>query len=96
MKPFTQHPCRQGLTYFQHWIFATGISFRLLASVVAFALHALLPFITIEPRLDLEATGAFLSERNRFIEATAARAHAHTTPATSSAIGSRHVTPALF
>ena len=75
MKPFTRHPRRQGLTYFQHWIFATGIMFRLQASVAAFALHAILPFVSIEPRLDLKATAAFLAERNQFIETSAATAH---------------------
>jgi hypothetical protein len=96
MKPFTQHPCLQGLTYFQHWIFAAGISFRLLVSVIAFALHAILPFIPIEPRLDLEATAAFLAERNQFIETSAMTAHADPTPATPASIGPRHDTPALI
>ena len=95
MKPFTQHPCRQGLTYCKHWIFAVGIAFRLLASVVAFALHAILPFISIEPRLDLEATAAFLAERNQFIETSAATTHAHPDPAISGSIGDKHDTPAL-
>ena len=72
MNAFTQHPQAQGVTYFEHWGFAMGIAWRLLASVFAFALHALLPFITIARRFDLEATSAFLLERNRFIESTAA------------------------
>lgn len=75
MNPFTQHPHHQGVSYFEHWIFAMGIAYRLLSSVVAFALHATLPFIGIDRRFDLEATAAFLAERNRFIEAAAARAH---------------------
>jgi len=68
MNPFTAHPHRQGVTYFEHWHFAMGISFRLLMSVLAFAVHALLPSISIKPRLDLEATAAFLTERNRWID----------------------------
>lgn len=72
MNAMTAHPHEQGVSYFEHWEFAMGIAWRLLASVVAFALHALLPFITIKPPLDLEATAAFLLERNRFIEAAAA------------------------
>jgi hypothetical protein len=95
MKPFIQHPHQQGVTYFEHWIFAMGIAYRLLTSVVAFALHAILPFISIEPHLDLEATAAFLAERNQFIETAAATAHAHPNPAISGSVGSRHDTPAL-
>jgi len=75
MNPFTAHPHRQGVTYFEHWHFAMGISFRLLMSVLAFAVHALLPSISIKPRLDLEATAAFLTERNRWIETAHDSAH---------------------
>ena len=71
MKAFTNHPNSQGVTYFEHWSFAMGIAWRLLRSVLAFVLHAMLPFITIEQRFDLEATSRFLLERNRFIEDTA-------------------------
>lgn len=74
--PFTIHPHRQGISYVAHWRFAMGIAFRLLSSVVAFALHAILPFLPIAPRLDLEATAAYLKERNRWIEsANGARLH---------------------
>jgi len=66
--PFTAHPARQGITYFEHWCFAMGIAVRLLRSVTAFALHALLPCIPIAPRLDLEATADYLSVCNRWIE----------------------------
>jgi len=68
-----EHLYEQGITYTDHLVFAIGISRRLMASVLAFAVHALLPFIPIEKPLDLEATAAFLEERNRFIEDTAAR-----------------------
>ena len=68
MNPFTAHPHRQGVTYFEHWCFAMGIACRLLISVVAFATHAILPSISIKPDLDLEATAAYLAERNRWIE----------------------------
>ncbi len=85
MNVLTEHPHQQGVTYFEHWAFAMGIAWRLLTSVVAFALHAILPFISIEPRLDLEATAAFLAERNQFIETAAAKGFArpapHRTPA---------------
>lgn len=69
---FTQHPHAQGLTYLEHWDFAMGIAWRLLRSVAAFAIHALLPCIRIETQLDLEAASAFLLERNAFVEAAAA------------------------
>ena len=72
MNPFTQHPNEQGIGYFEHMNFAIGIAFRLLRSALAFVIHATLPFITIEKRFDLEATSAFLLERNRYIETTAA------------------------
>ncbi len=75
MNAFTGHPHAQGVTYFEHWGFAMGIAWRLLSSVIAFALHALLPCITIGRRFDLEATSAFLMERNHFIETAAATAH---------------------
>jgi len=68
MNPFTEHTQQQGVTYVQHWCFAMGIAWRLFCSVVAFVLHAMLPFIDIERRLDLEATAAFIYERNEWIE----------------------------
>ena len=72
MNLLTEHAHSQGVTYFEHWAFAMGIAWRLLASVTAFMLHAMLPFITIQPCHDLEATAAFLAERNQFIESAAA------------------------
>jgi len=68
MNPFTRHPHHQGVSYLEHWFFAMGIAWRLLASVGAFALHALLPFISIAAHHDLETTAAYLAERNRWIE----------------------------
>lgn len=73
MNVFTNHPHAQGVSYFEHLDFAIGIAWRLLLSVLSFALHALLPFVTIQRRFDLEATSAFLLERNRFIESAAAK-----------------------
>lgn len=71
MNVFTQHPHAQGVSYFEHWDFAMGIAWRLLRSVMAFTLHALIPRLKIERQLDLEATSAYLLQRNRFIEAAA-------------------------
>ena len=71
MTIFTQHPHDQGISYFEHWAFAMRIAWRLLRSVIAFAVHAILPSITIEKRLDLEATSAYLLRRNNFIEIAA-------------------------
>ncbi len=68
MTPFTAHPQQQGITYAEHWRFAMGIAYILFTSMVAFAVHAMLPFIPIEPRLDLESTAACLAERNQWIE----------------------------
>ncbi len=95
MNAFTGHPHAQGVTYFEHWSFAMGIAWRLLASVMAFALHALLPFISIEPRHDLEATSAFLMERNHFIESAAATAHDKPNPGWTPLYPGRHDTPVL-
>lgn len=67
MNPLTIHPQKQGVSYWEHWNFAMGIAYHLLICVLAFAIHALLPFISIEPTLDLEATSAFLAERNQWI-----------------------------
>jgi hypothetical protein len=68
MNPMTKHTQEQGITYWQHWGFAMGIAYRLLISVMAFAIHAVLPFISIESSRDLEATSAYLEERNHWIE----------------------------
>jgi hypothetical protein len=73
MTIFNQHPHDQGISYFEHSSFAMGIAWRLLRSVLAFAIHALMPWITIEKQLDLEATSAFLLERNDFIETAAGK-----------------------
>ena len=80
MNPLTRHPRKQGVTYLEHWCFAMGIAYRLLCSVVAFALHAMLPFIPIEPRLDLEATAGYLQERNHWIDTTRDTADGAATP----------------
>lgn len=95
MTAFTRHPYQQGVTYFGHWLFAMGIAARLLVSVLAFVLHAMLPFISIERRLDLEATCAFLLERNHFIEATAATAQGRPLPDRNLSGSGRNDTPAL-
>lgn len=68
MNPFTTHTRAQGVTYLEHADFAMGISIRLMISVIAFALHAIFPFIDIARRHDLEATMAYLNERNEWIE----------------------------
>lgn len=68
MNPFTTHTRQQGVTYVEHGFFAMGIAYRLLLSVIAFAVHALMPFISIMPEHDLEATMAYLKERNDWIE----------------------------
>ena len=68
MNPFTQHTQQQGITYFTHLFFAMGIAWRLSSSVIAFAMHAIFPFIDIDVTLDLEATTDFLQERNHWIE----------------------------
>ena len=95
MTIFTEHPHAQGVSYFGHWSFAIGIAWRLLRSVLAFSLHALLPFITIDRQFDLEATSAFLLERNDFIEAAAARGHDASIPARAPAAPGHHDTPAI-
>ena len=95
MTIFTAHPHAQGVTYFEHWAFAVGIAWRLLRSVLAFSVHALLPFITIDRQFDLEATSAFLLERNAFIEAAAAMGHDPSIPARAPAAPGHHDTPAV-
>ena len=95
MSILTEHPHAQGVTYFEHWGFAVGIAWRLFRSVLAFTLHALLPFITIDRKLDLQATSAFLLERNQFIEAAAARGRASDFPVRKPIASDRHDTPAV-
>ena len=75
MNPFTAHPQRQGITYFEHGRFALGIACRLLASVAAFALHAALPFVPVARRFDLAATATYLNACNRRIETAKRAAH---------------------
>ena len=74
MKPFTEHPHQQGISYIQHWYFAMGISYQLVGIAVRFALHAIIPAIAIERRFDLEATIAYLHERNEWIEKAGTKA----------------------
>lgn len=95
MTIFTEHPHAQGVTYFEHWCFAFGIAWRLFRSVLAFLVHALLPFVTIDRRFDLEATSAFLLERNDFIEAAAARGRDSSIPARAPVAPGHHDTPAI-
>ena len=80
MNPFTQHTQQQGISYFEHCCFALGIAWRLLNSVIAFILHAVFPFIGIERDHDLEATMAFLDERNRWIESIEGKFDSASTP----------------
>ena len=80
MNPLTSHPRKQGVSYLEHWCFAMGIAYRLLVSVIAFGLHAMLPFIPIQRRLDLEATARYLQERNRWIETAGDTARNDATP----------------
>jgi hypothetical protein len=68
MNPLTDHPYQQGITYTEHRRFAAGIAGRLLASGVAFIVHAVLPFVPIGSRLNLESTAEYVLERNRWIE----------------------------
>ena len=95
MTIFTEHPHEQGVTYFEHWAFAIGIAWRLFRSVLAFSIHALLPIITIDRQLDLEATSAFLLERNDFIEAAATKARNASIPARAPVAPGHHDTPAI-
>jgi len=75
MNIFTEHTQRQGVTYIEHWLFAMSIATRLLNSVVAFALHAIFPFIDIKKKFDLEATARFIHEKNTWIEGMKHRQH---------------------
>lgn len=68
MKPFTEHTQAQGLSYFEHWYFAIGVAWRLMNSVIAFTLHAFLPFIHIDRKLDFESMMVFINERNEWLE----------------------------
>lgn len=68
MNIFTQHTRAQGVTYIEHCLFALRIAARLLNTVIAFAVHAIFPFIDIRQDLDLEATTAFLDAQNNWIE----------------------------
>ena len=68
MNPFTTHPNEQGMTYGEHWYFAMTIACRLFSSARAFAIHAIVPFKSIDPQLDLEETAAYLADCNRLIE----------------------------
>ncbi len=68
MNPFRNHPQKRGISYSEHLVFALGIASRLFKSVIAFALHALFPFIGFKQTLDLEKTSSFIQDRNSWIE----------------------------
>jgi len=95
MTIFTEHTHAQGVSYIEHAQFAIGIAWRLLRSVLAFSLHAVLPFITIDRQFDLEATSAFLLERNHFIETAAARGHHANSPVREPEVPVHDDTPAF-
>jgi len=81
MNPFSTHPQEQGISYNEHYRFAMGIAYRLLISVMVFALHLILPFIPIAPRHDLEKkTTVYLMERNQWIESGNKVIHADKQP----------------
>jgi len=65
---FLAHPHHQGVSYFTHLLFAMGIAIQLGHRMIAFALHAVFPFIDIPRSLDLEATTLYLQEQNGWIE----------------------------
>ena len=68
MNIFTEHPHKQGISYFEHMVFALNIAIRLLGSVIAFTLHGLFPFFDINKSLDLEETARFINQQNNWIE----------------------------
>ena len=45
-----------------------AIALRLFNSVMAFAVHAIFPFLGTRRTLDLEQTGCFIQERNAWLE----------------------------
>ena len=60
MNTFIRQSHRPGESYTKRLVFAISIAARLTRSVVAFALHAIFPFIDIHRSLDLEATARFI------------------------------------
>ena len=68
MNPFTIHTQQQGVSYIEHCCFALAIAYRLFSTVIAFSVHAIFPFIDIDPQLDLESTATYLQEQNNWIE----------------------------
>lgn len=77
MNIFTEHPNQQGISYFEHMVFALNIATRLLNSVIAFTLHGIFPFIDIKKTLDLEETARFIQQQNQWIEE---KKHGHSPP----------------
>lgn len=45
MNPFTKHPREVGMNYFQHFLFAFSVQFKLLAALLACFVHAFFPFL---------------------------------------------------
>lgn len=45
MSLFTKHPNEVGLNYFQHFIFAYSVVFKLIKAVFCCSIHAFFPFI---------------------------------------------------
>lgn len=74
MNPFTAHTAA-GSHLYRTLVLCHGHCYRLLTSVVAFAAHAILPFIPIKPEYDLEVTVAYLNERNNWIKSAKNATH---------------------
>ena len=45
MNPFTKHPREVGLNYFQHFVFAFYVQFKLILAIMACFVHAFFPFL---------------------------------------------------
>jgi Family of unknown function (DUF6356) len=63
MNPFIKHPNEMGMNYFQHFLFAFTVQFKLLLALLACFVHAFFPFLftttasTIIRKLDQGITG---------------------------------------
>jgi hypothetical protein len=66
MNIFTKHPREVGLNYFQHFLFAFSVVFKLLTAVFCCTIHAFFPFLftTTTSRIVSGLNGQIVHRKN--------------------------------
>jgi len=64
MQLFTKHPSIVDQTWWEHFVFAVCVGFRLLISSFLFITHGIFPFIQIPIKFNLKNTSQWLEKQN--------------------------------